>query len=174
MTPDQINDFFSFLYEGQWASTAFWLRMISGLISSAFLAAIAVIVFKFLELNRRIQGWVPPQASEAIPESISGPWSDVLKKVESVNPSDWNLAVIQADAALDRVFRDMGLTGQTMGDRLKQLDGSKFVWLDAVWEAHKLRNRIVHETDRIMTHEDARRAVEFFGQALGQLGYLQE
>ncbi len=97
-----------------------------------------------------------------------------MRKIEAQNPSDWNLAIIQADAILDNLFKDMGLFGETMGDRLKQLDRSKLQSLDDVWEAHKLRNRIAHATDRVLTQDEARRAIWLYANALRELQYLEE
>lgn len=175
MTPDQVNQLFSFLYEGEFGQVTFWLRLISGVISSALIAAIVVIAVKFWELYRGRQRLVvktetyrPPQ------ELVSGPWVEVMRKIESPNPSDWNLAVIQADAILDNLLRAMGLFGETMGDRLKQLDRSKLNSLDEVWEAHKLRNRIAHATDRVLTREEARGAINLYAKALHELQYLEE
>lgn len=175
MTPDQINDFFSFLYEGRLGAITFWLRLIAGVITSALVAALAVIVVKFRQLNRRGSSpqYVSPGDRVTSPGG-SAPWQDVLQKIESPNPSDWNLAVIKADAVFDNVLEDMGLPGPMLGDRLKQLDTSKLSSLNDVWEAHKLRNRIVHESERVLTHEEAKRSVSLFEKALRELQYLQE
>lgn len=175
MTPDQINEFFSFLYEGSLGEVTFWLRIISGIFTSALVSAIIVIVLK---LRHLATGKTPPKDGgelfEPSPEIIAGPWLEVQKKIASSNPSDWNLAVIQADSIFDSVLKDMNLAGETMGDRLKNLDLSKLASLNDVWEAHKLRNRIAHETERVLTHEETLRAVGLFEKGLRELQYLQE
>lgn len=174
MTPDQINQFFSFLYQGRIGEFVFWLRLFAGVITSAAIAGIAVIAIKFRQLNvGTLTKWSPrpPSLREDI---TSQPWPEVVRKIESANPSDWNLAVIQADAVFDEVLRGMGLPGETMGERLQRLDSSKLQNLNNVWEAHKIRNQIVHESDRILTQEEANRAVTYFKWALQELQYLQE
>lgn len=175
MSPDQINQFFSFLYEGRVGEVTAWLRLIAGVLTSAFLAGIIVIIIKFREL---ISGHAPAAATagrRTLPEiSIAGPWQEVRQHLSSTNPADWNLAVIRADAALDSVLKDIGLGGETMGERLKQLDRARLSSLDGVWEAHKTRNRIAHEAEAVLTHEEARRAVELFETALRELQYLEE
>lgn len=175
MTPDQINQFFSFLYQGRLGEVIFWLRLISGVITSALVAAIVVIAIKFRQMNmyspaRR----TAPAAFLPAKEIVAQPWVEVLRKIQSSNPSDWNLAVIQADSIFDAVAKDMGLPGETLGDRLKSLDPSKLNSLNDVWEAHKIRNRIAHETERILTHDEAMRVVGLFEKALRELAYLQE
>lgn len=54
------------------------------------------------------------------------------------------LSVIEADKLLDHALKDLKFTGETMADRLKSAGvalGNK----DGVWDAHRLRNRLVHE-----------------------------
>ncbi len=177
MTPDQINQFFSFLYEGRLANLTYWLRLIAGITTSALIAAIIVIVAKFRQMNLTNLA-AKAQKLEKIPEPSQElakmPWQDVMTKIESANPSDWNIAVIKADSIFDSVLKDMGLPGETMGERLKLLDAAKLNSLNDVWEAHKLRNRIAHETERVLTQDEARRVVFLFEKALRELQYLQD
>lgn len=171
ITADEINQFFSFLSTGEVGRVMFWVQIAMGVIVSAFLAAIMVIMLKFRELLAArapsAPGFVPAPA-------VKDPWQEVMKNIESANASDWHLAVIRADSILDAVLKDKGLAGETMGERLKQIDRSRLASLDAVWEAHKLRNRIAHDTDRVLSYQEARRAVMLFSEGLRELGYLKE
>lgn len=174
MTPEQINQFFSFLYQGRVGEIVFWLRLFSGVITSALAAVLVVILMKF----RQLIGARPPAPREAEMAEIEKPenkqWQEVMKKINSPNPSDWNLAVIQADSIVDEMLKSMAPFGATMGDRLKQLDRSKLGSLDSLWEAHKIRNRIAHDTDQVLDYQESRRAIMLFSEVLRELNYLQE
>ncbi|RJQ37544.1 hypothetical protein C4552_00725 [Candidatus Parcubacteria bacterium] len=187
LTPEAINDFFSFLYTGWIGTLAFWLRLIAGILTAAMFAAVVVISMK-LNIIKRMEneryrrslgladGQAMPSDASAIaaPEPVSAPWRNVEEKIQSMNPADWNMAVIQADAVFDGVLKDMQLPGSTFADRLRNLDTAKLASLNDVWEAHKLRNRIAHETDRTLTHDEARRAVDLFAKGLREMQYLPE
>lgn len=58
-----------------------------------------------------------------------------------------------------------------MADRMKQYQKS---WsnANAVWSAHKLRNRIAHDTDVQVGYDDTRRALGAFKQALKDVGAI--
>jgi len=171
ITADEINQFFSFLYAGDIGRVTFWFQIVAGVVSSALLAGIVVIILKFRELLTGVPPVpeVPLQAAK-----VMKPWGEVMQKIESSNPSDWHLAVILADSILDGVLKERGLPGDTMGDRLKQVNRTHLPSLDGVWEAHKTRNRIAHETERVLTYQEAKRAVILFGEALRELGYRTE
>lgn len=173
MTPEAINEFFSFLYEGRIGDVVFWLRIISGVLVSAFLAISIVSVYELAKWKKKIKVASSPPAPPAQPQSFAAAaWQEILKGIESANPSDWNLAVIRADSLFDSILKEKGLAGETLGERLKQLDLLTMSALNNVWEAHKIRNRIAHETDRILTHEEARRVISGFEGALKELGCL--
>lgn len=169
MTPEYLNQVFSFLYEGRLGRAAWWLQLLAGIFSSAFFAAIIVITLKLREF------YGPPPA---LPEPAKlpvtpTPWQEVRKKIESPNPSDWTLAVIQADAILEGILRETGLPGETLGERLKRLDPSKLASLNDLWEAHKIRNRIAHEPGRTLAHHEALTALHGYERALRELGYIE-
>ena len=66
------------------------------------------------------------------------------------------------------------MRGETMGERLKiaQKRFSRYDIYQDVWEAHKLRNRVVHEVDNELLHHDAKKAIDYFRRGLRDLGIL--
>lgn len=83
----------------------------------------------------------------------------------------YQLAVIEADKLLDKALKESGFRGQTMGERLVEA-GPALSNKDAVWEAHKLRNRLVHETDVKVSLLQAKRMLAVFARALKDVGAL--
>lgn len=77
-------------------------------------------------------------------------------------------AVIDADKLLDFVLQKKGYTG-SLGEKLKKA-GKILSYINDVWNAHKLRNRIAHEVGFEVTEREARRALSAFKQALHDLG----
>ncbi len=90
-------------------------------------------------------------------------WNSVRSKLLSDNPSDWRLAIIEADIYLDRVLDQKGFYGDTLGDKLKQLTPEKLPSIQLAWEAHKVRNRIAHDgVDYVLTMPEARRVLSYY------------
>ncbi len=83
----------------------------------------------------------------------------------------YKLAVIEADKLVDRAFKERGLRGQTMGERLVSA-GEFLSDKEAVWQAHKLRNRLVHEMDIELSLVQTKKALASFARALKDLGAL--
>ena len=98
-------------------------------------------------------------------------WMTIEQSLVRDEPSSHLLAVLNADKLLDHALREKGVQGQTMGERMKQLQTT---WSNAnnVWGAHKLRNQIAHDHDVKVSYEDARRALGAFKQALKDVGAI--
>lgn len=96
-------------------------------------------------------------------------WLEILVRVKTYD--GMILAVIDADKLLDEVLRKLSFRGKTMGERLvsaqHQLSDN-----DAVWHAHKLRNRLVHEPTVRLRKTEAKDALAGFRQGLKDLGAL--
>lgn len=77
------------------------------------------------------------------------------------------LRVLEADKALEAALRAAGFSGST-GDMLKAA-GPRMANLDAVWSAHKLRNRLAHETHAAVTEREADQALGALERAIYRL-----
>lgn len=96
-------------------------------------------------------------------------WAEI-KVLERTSAAAQRLAVMEADKLLDHALKEWRLSGETMSDRMKaagKLMGDE----DAVWSAHKLRNRLAHE-DVHPKPSEIRKAIHNFGTALKKLGAL--
>lgn len=96
-------------------------------------------------------------------------WLELLNLVKT--PEGMSLAVINADKLLDEALRRRHFKGGSMGERLVSAQHN-LSDNDRVWYAHKLRNRLVHETDARIKKKDAVRALEGIRQGLKDLGAL--
>jgi len=96
--------------------------------------------------------------------------SEINKKLTSESPSDWKIAIIEADKSLDRTLEKKGFAGKTVGERLKEMVPADLPDVyEEVWEAHKIRNRIVHEPDFEITQNEARKVIGIYERAIRKL-----
>lgn len=98
-------------------------------------------------------------------------WLKIENSLDRTDLATYQMAIMNADKLLDNALRDTGVPGETMGDRLK-VAKSKFTDINQVWTAHKLRNRIVHETDVKITLMTAKKALYIYRKSLKELGAI--
>lgn len=79
----------------------------------------------------------------------------IEKLLNGESESEYSLALIEADKLLDFLLKSWHFAGNTLGERLK-VAGYRFPELRKVWPAHKMRNRIVHESSAIVTQHQAK------------------
>lgn len=83
---------------------------------------------------------------------------------------DLKHAVLEADKLLNMILEKKGYRG-TLGEKLKA-SAKLFTHLDAVWSAHKLRNKIAHELNFHVSLADGKQALNSFEKAFRDLQAL--
>lgn len=91
-----------------------------------------------------------------------------LRSVQEKIAHEPKQALIEADKLLDFALKRKGYQG-SLGDKLRAAE-KLFSSIDAVWEAHKLRNRAAHEVGFVLTENQARSAVSSIKKGLVDLG----
>lgn len=105
--------------------------------------------------------------------ATSNRFADIKAHIDSENPNDWKLAIIEADIVLDETLKRMGYAGTSLGERLRSISPSALSTLDDAWQAHKVRNDIAHSgVDFVLTHKLARETIVRFERVFSELGIL--
>lgn len=96
--------------------------------------------------------------------------SDLENRIQSGDTLHLKSALVDADKLLDFVMKSRRLKGETMGERLKNankyFDRNQY---NRIWEAHKLRNRLVHEIDSSTNDQQIRTAFSELKSAIRKL-----
>lgn len=103
-------------------------------------------------------------------------WSQITELIKLGGPSRFRSAIIDADKLLYFVLEKMGYPGN-LGEKLKMakdklVEGNDYSVYNDVWEAHKIRNRIVHEIEHELLSHEAHKALRKFEKGFKKLGVL--
>lgn len=91
-------------------------------------------------------------------------WNQITAEVSN-NP---NLTIMEADKLLGYAMKAKGIEG-SVGEQLKRAP-ALFSDLNAVWNAHKLRNQLAHEIGMRISPAQAKSNLNIFKKALKDLG----
>lgn len=100
---------------------------------------------------------------------VAKQWREITARLETGIESEAKLALIEADSILDDILKRMGYSGETLGERLKSVTKEIIPNIDEIWEAHKIRNNIVHDPDYRLNLDQARNALAIYERALREL-----
>lgn len=104
---------------------------------------------------------------------INQKWKQVETHIGSSNPSDWRLAILEADIMLGDMLNKIGYQGDSIGEQLKGVEESDFLTLQDAWEAHKVRNQIAHQgSDYPLSDRDARRVIGLYKKVFSEFFYI--
>ncbi|OGZ04195.1 MAG: hypothetical protein A2648_01250 [Candidatus Lloydbacteria bacterium RIFCSPHIGHO2_01_FULL_41_20] len=138
---------------------------------------ITIIIYSFVRL-REIRKEQEKELAKIIsygpePTPRHEKWQIVLDHLDSANPSEWKLAILEADNMLDEMVRRMGYSGENLGERLKTIEPSDFSNIQSAWEAHKVRNKIAHEgSEFFFSHREAKRIVGLYEEVFREFEFI--
>ena len=168
---DFYGDLSIYLTSLDWPRAIFPLKIFSLFFSLLLLAVAIILIFQIREQLRKSLEMISQSVNEpSFPKkAMVKKWETVLAKLAKDDENSYKLAVIEADKIFDDLLKRIGYQGQDMGERLKQLTPAQAANLNEIWQAHKLRNQIVHQPDFHLTHSQAERAIEVYQGALENL-----
>lgn len=134
---------------------------------------IAMVVIK----TNRLVGTKINLIKELLPPSpatsgLNLRWDEIEKHINSTREAEWKFAVIEADKLTDELLKGAGFPGDTMGERLMNIQPGQLITLQSLWEAHKIRNRLVHDVNYFLRYTEAKRAVSLYEKTLKELQAL--
>ncbi len=144
------------------------------IISILITLVIFIVLYKIVKLKEKdIAEFVDFLEEEKMPENHSERWQEIKGHLDGENPIEWKMAIIEADSLIDDIMKKIGYQGENLGERLKAIEASDFDNLNNIWEAHKVRNRLVHEPGKIvLSKEEAKDAIWKYEKALKELKYI--
>src|SRR3990172_4526033 len=175
----KIYDFFRSIYEffanaGFFSKFYYWLVVLLSLAAILFIVIIIYTLIRIHELKKHEKEHLKKLlVREPSSTGKNEKWEKIKQDIHSQNPSDWRLAIIEADTMLDEMVQSMGYKGADLGERMKSIEPSDFETLNDAWEAHKVRNRIAHDGRAYpLTHDEAKRIIGLFEKVFREFKFI--
>lgn len=173
---ETISSAFSFFSDYDYSGVIFWLKMLSVFVSTLLVYGIIYSGRKESQIYKAAHAFSKPVAATAVSlpdrnENLEE-WAKITKDGDSLDENERKFALIAADTLVEKILDATGYKGENLGERLKKIEKGDLDSLDALWEAHKIRNRIAHEADYKLSREDAARALKDFESVLKELEYI--
>lgn len=131
------------------------ISMIIGII------VVAVVILVLLNLVAK------PTAKGVDKAHFINEWNDIIAL--SKEPKSRPLSIVHADKLLDEALKGLGYNGEKMAERL--IAAKKYLkHRDQIWDAHKLRNKIVHETAFEPSEKEVKTALHAYHKTFKDLG----
>lgn len=169
-TPAQVLDYLpGFGPDGTWNIIKLILIGVSILLGILFIIVVVKmnrLVSTKVNLAKKI---LPPSPATS---GLNARWDEIERHINSTREAEWKFAVIEADKLVDELLKSSGFLGDTMGERLMNIQPGQLTTLQGLWEAHKIRNRLVHDVNYFLRYTEAKRAVSLYEKTLRELQAL--
>ena len=145
---------------------------------SLLLAALVVYcIIRILQIrrheNERWEAAQQPEPEREISRTLLR-WRRIVEEASSESEQNWRLAILEADIMLSELLDYLGYKGETMADKMRQVDRANFNTIDLAWEAHRTRNQIAHEgLSQPLSGRDARRIIGLYERVFREHRYIE-
>ena len=165
-------DAFSHLYNN-WSV----LVIFSVIASLILMVGVVYCVLRIFQIRKneelRFRASAHPVAAKDI-SRVQLRWNHIVEQTRTDSEQNWRLAILEADIMLNDLLDQLGYKGETMADKMKQIDRSRFNSIDLAWEGHRVRNAIAHQGSlQAITQREARRVVGLYEQVFREFRYIQ-
>ncbi len=151
----------------------FWFKVIAGVLSVMFFIGIVLNISGLVRLRKKQLNELVKTFLTDVPEERNLRWEKIKKYLDSNNPSDWKIAILEADNLIDDILKQAGFKGDTLGERLLKVKPQMLVSLPDLFRAHLVRNRVIHEgTTFELTKEKTLEVTDSYEKSLKELGYI--
>lgn len=93
----------------------------------------------------------------------------IEKRLESGNPSQYKVAVLEADQFADEVLKESGYAGANMAERLAEIEPGQLSSYDDLKSAHEVRNKIVNDPAFTLDREQAKGLLDHYRKLFAEL-----
>jgi len=159
------------------ANFSFLVNILKILGITLTLVLVCFFIWFFVKTNRETKRKLiqlrdlinPPEPSKY---SIKMRWEEILRHLSSFREGEWKFAIVEADKLVNDVLKDAGFEGDSIGEKLKNITPEQLQSINSLWDAHKLRNLLVHDSSFKVRHTEIRFAIEKYEKALKELQVL--
>lgn len=100
-------------------------------------------------------------------------WRRIMEHANSGDEHEWRLAILEADIMLNELLDILGYKGETMGEKMKQVNRTSFNSIDDAWEAHKTRNRVAHEgSEAPLSEREKNITINQYAKVFKEFGFI--
>lgn len=138
-------------------AVAQWFLMLYALVLLA--DVILLVVLRGVTSNLKTQ-WYGTERPLVSKSTVQRRFESIMARLDSENPSQYKVAVLEADQLADELLSGSGYAGQNMGERLKGIHPGQIESYEDLLAAHATRNRIVNEQNFALSRAEAQGILE--------------
>ncbi len=158
----------------------FWLAA-QTIFAWVFLVVDLVLLGGFIYAYRKLLGFRPNiKPGKRHPIGMASPqlivfrerWEGALRRFNTSSPEAMRFSILEADMLVDSILKDSGIEGATMADRLTKLTPDTVKSLNALWKAHRLRNKLEETAEYEVPLGEAQEAIQGYEAFLKEIKVL--
>lgn len=89
-------------------------------------------------------------------------WEKILERLETSNPSQYKVAVLEGEALAEEILSSIGWKGENLDIKLASVTDAQLESRPALLSAHQVRNAIIQNREYQLSREEALATLEYY------------
>ncbi|MCD6549975.1 hypothetical protein J7K24_00325 [bacterium] len=102
-------------------------------------------------------------------ERVDERWKKIVEMFQSDSESNYKLAVVEADALLDKVLKKIGYKGDTLEEKLQKIGEDVLSKPNEILSAHRICSDIIRDPSYSLSREEAKKVLLVYKRAFKEL-----
>jgi len=156
-----IEEFKHFFDSG----TMMVIKIIIGIYLAVIMIDIILLLFQrgvAEDLRQTVAGMNMPKELVNKKSKLKLQWENILARMQSDNPSEYKVAVIEADRMVEDLIRRLGYKGKNMSEILSEVKPGQIENMEEIRKSHEVRNRIIHDESFVLDRETAKKTLQSY------------
>lgn len=102
-------------------------------------------------------------------EKVDERWKKIVEMFQSGLESNYKLAIVEADAMLDRVLKKIGYKGDTLEEKLQKVGEDVLSNPNEILTAHRICSDIIRDPSYSLNREEAKKVLLVYKRAFKEL-----
>lgn len=149
------------------------VKLGAGVFSGIFFILVLRLIIKTQIISARVSEVAEAISKSTVPRKKAvKEWAAITQRLRRGSEAELKLAIIEADKLFDDTIKRMGFAGEMMSERLKKITPAQLSVIENIWNAHKVRNNVVHTPDYRLSRTEAEAAIAVYQKALKEWGLI--
>jgi len=153
-----IDECLQFYHSGTFAV----IKFIIGIYIIVIVVDIILLLFQrglAEDIRSTLAGMNMPKELVSKKNKLKIQWENILARLQSDNPSEYKVAVIEADRIVENLIRKLGYKGKNMTEILGEVKPGQIDNLEEIKQSHEVRNRIIHDESFVLDRDTAKKTL---------------
>ncbi len=106
-------------------------------------------------------------------DGLMSKWQEIENRMNTHDEAQWKLGIIESDNLLYEALQQIGIQGDSLGEKLKSMNINHYPFINDAWKAHRVRNYLVHDSSYHLSARTVGETYNYYRNVFVDIGIVK-